>query len=189
MPFWWMITISWNQISWTASEIALLGKLISDIFRAINRAHGQWNGIWNDPIGLVKHIATDIFWKVGNYKQKNITHVDTKYKWEKIVAASTPTSPSPVVVKNWVSWHIICCAACLQKMMPHTVFWLMQTFCVWQIHWTFPPPCITSVSFVFYACPSSFSSAYFGQHTIYISRKTLSSGKAYTIKKRKNKWS
>ena len=40
-------------------------------------------------------------------------------------------------------------------MMPHVLFQSIQTFCGWQIHWTFPLSCVSTVtthSFVFDTC-------------------------------------
>ena len=35
---------------------------------------------------------------------------------------------------------IIVCSASFQKIMPHTSFQSVQTFCEWQMNWTFPLP-------------------------------------------------
>ena len=52
---------------------------------------------------------------------------------------------------------IICCSLCIWTMMPHAMFWSLQTFCEWQIHWMFPLSCIITLSFVFDRCPLGFA--------------------------------
>ena len=100
-----------------------LGKLISDIFQAINRWHCLRNEIWNKPIGLFILLAySSIYWNVEDYKTKNRTHVDIKYAWEKMVEASMSTSscyPSPAADRNLASqlssavlgifWEMVAC--------------------------------------------------------------------------------
>ena len=63
----------------TKTEIAYLGKQISDTFRAINRGYDPRNEICNNPIGLVILSAYNrVYLKVEDYKTKNKTHANTE---------------------------------------------------------------------------------------------------------------
>lgn len=57
----------------TGTEIACFGKLLSDTFWAINsRAQDCRNGVWNDPIGLVKLLVYGtIYTKVEDFQTEN----------------------------------------------------------------------------------------------------------------------
>ena len=50
-----------------------------------------------------------IYSKVEDYETENKTCVNTKYEWEKMVAASTSASSisllNPAVDENWLCWH------------------------------------------------------------------------------------
>ena len=64
--------------------------------------------------------------------------------------------PCPIVVTRMCQ-PTVCYAVHLWKMMPHAMFWLIQTFCEWKIHWTFPLLYIVASSFVWHVCPSDFA--------------------------------
>ena len=69
--------------------IAYLVKLISNIFRSVDRGHNHRNRIWNEAVYLVILSAyIRIYLKVEDYETKNKTCVDTKYEWEKMAEAS-----------------------------------------------------------------------------------------------------
>ena len=103
-----------------------LGKLISDIFQAMNRWHCLRNGIWNKSIGLFILLAySSIYWNVEDYKTKNRTHVDIKYVWEKMVEASMSTSscyPSPAADMNLASQLSSAVLFIFREMMACTLF-------------------------------------------------------------------
>ena len=69
---------------WTETEISYLGKLISDIFQAIDRGHNPRNGIRNDHIGVVLLLVhSSTYSKVEDYETENKTHADIEYRIKK----------------------------------------------------------------------------------------------------------
>lgn len=85
----------------TETEVTYVGKVISDIFLAIDTGHGPRNGIWNDSVGLVtlsvcisidlKGFRTENNLSPAQYfekKKKKKTHVNTEYERETMAAAS-----------------------------------------------------------------------------------------------------
>ena len=112
---------------------------------------GNWqrNRIWNNPIGrVILSPHSSIYSKVEEYKTK--MHVNIKYEWEKIAAASNFISlPIPQQTRSGsTNYRLLHRSVHLQKMMSHTLFRLTQTSCEQQIHWTFPFSHIISLSFV-----------------------------------------
>ena len=106
----------------------------------INRGQLTGNGIWNDLIALVMLSAYILqhLLQGGRYKSENKVHTDklpNEKKWWQPHFQLHDVQSLPA--ENWVSQHIVCCTVHLQKRMPHTKFWSVETFCERQIHWTF----------------------------------------------------
>ena len=104
-------------------EIAYLAKLKT------------WSQTWNLEWPSMPSLSAyrRIYPKIEDYETKNKIHVDIKYKWEKMVAASISTSLNLTVDQNCDCRHslpqfIFC------KMMPCTMFQSIQTFCERQIY-------------------------------------------------------
>ena len=124
---------------WNKNHILGLAKLISDVFWSVNWRHNHRNGIWNDdPIYLVilsVYLLRD--GRLWNWKPTVCLHQTRMRENGSSLDFSFILLSSPAVAENWVSQHIVCCTVHLQKRMPHTKFWSVETFCERQIHWTF----------------------------------------------------
>lgn len=80
---------------------------------------------------------------------------------------------SPMIEENWVSWHNVCCTIHLWK-MSHTMFQSAQTFCKWQIYWTFPRS-YYGTFLVWCICPSGFTrQLWYHQHRLWLFGSTFS---------------
>ena len=89
-------------------------------------------------------------WKIKKPKTKCALTLNMNEKYGSSLDFIIIMLSSPVVDKNWVSQHIVCCTVHLQKMMPCTMFQSNKTFCEGQIHWMFPLS--HSMALVFDAC-------------------------------------
>ena len=80
------ITSDWNR-NWTPS--------LTDQWYLPDKWQRTWsrNGIWNNHTGLAILLAcSSVYSKVEDNKAENKTHVDIKYEWEKMAAASISAS-------------------------------------------------------------------------------------------------
>ena len=85
----------WNR-SISASDwpkIAYFAKLISNIFRLVDRGHDPRRGIWNDPVCLVCQSILSKFTQRQKTTKPIIKHASAlEYEWQKMAAASTSAS-------------------------------------------------------------------------------------------------
>ena len=135
--------------------------VVSDIFQAFDRGRNPRNEILNDQIYLVIVSAFSPTLLKEDSKTQNKMCIYTNYKcdiWEseRSLNFSFILLPCPIVVTRMCQ-PTVCYAVHLWKTMPHAMFWLIQTFYEWKIHWTFPLLYIIAISFVWHVCPSDFA--------------------------------
>ena len=84
-------------------------------------------------------------WRLRNWKQNCCSEGISVRGNDSSLDFNFISLPSPMVDKDWVYQHIVCCAVIgLQKMLLRVI----KTFCQWKIHWLFPlSVCIVSLSF------------------------------------------
>lgn len=110
----------------------------------------NWNRYWNDLICLATASpCSSIYMKMEDYETENKCTLTLNTNKKK---SQQPQFQLHLLIvscgRQWVCWHIGCCAVPLLKMMPYTMFQLSQTFCEWQIEWMFPLSHLTVPSFV-----------------------------------------
>ena len=116
-------------------EIAYLAKLISDIFRSVNRKQPQkldleWTSMPSHIVSIYQYLLKG--WRLWNQKQKVHWH----WIWMRENDVSLDLNFISVLRPTVDEKRDLPTSAAVyfQKMMPRTI----ETFCKLQIHWMFP---------------------------------------------------